>query len=122
MLSFGSSYCQVANELFNPNDSTAPKPLLGIRLGANFQGITGSDWVQAVNTGVVGGFYAGMHKNKVGVQLEILASTTKYKSKITIDTDGNIANFNVTYLNIPLLLNYISFLILCFRLGPNTTI
>jgi len=100
------AHCQVANELFNPADSTAPKPYFGIKAGVNAQTITGTDWVSGYNTGFSGGFFAGLHKNKVGVRLEILASTTHYKSKISIDTDGNIGDFNVIYLNIPLLLDY----------------
>lgn len=97
---------QVANELFHPADSTAPKPYFGIKAGVNMQSITGADWVSGFNTGFSGGFFAGLHKNRIGVRLEILASTTHYKSKISIDTDGNIGDFNITYLNVPLLLDY----------------
>ncbi len=101
-----AAQCQVAGELFHPADSTAPKPYFGIKAGVNMQSITGADWVSGYNTGFSGGFFAGLHKNRIGVRLEILASTTHYKSKISIDTDGNIGDFNVTYLNVPLLLDY----------------
>ena len=111
-------FCQVGNELFNANDSTLPKPIFGIKIGANIQGITGNDWVSANNTGFMGGFYAGMHKKKVSVMLEILASTTRYKSKISIDTDGNIGDFNVTYLNVPLILEYNVIPHLSIQVGP----
>ncbi len=110
--------CQVAGEVFNPADSNAPKPFFGIKAGVNVQSITGADWVSAYNTGFSGGFFAGLHKNKLGVRLEVLASTTRYKSKISIDTDGNIADFSVVYLNIPLILDYSFIPHLSVQFGP----
>src|ERR1017187_9730232 len=68
-----------------PIDTTLPKPEFGFKLGANFQSITSTDWVQTYNTGVVGGFFVGFHKNKIGVNAEILVSTTGYKTVKGID-------------------------------------
>lgn len=105
-------------ELFSINDSTAPKPMFGFKVGANFQTISGSDWVQATRTGFTGGFFAGLHKNKIGVRAEILASTTRYVSKTAIDSEGHIGDFNVVYLDIPLLLELSFVPWLSIQLGP----
>jgi len=113
-----ASRAQVANELFNPNDSTAPKPLIGIKAGVNLQSITSSDWVQALNAGFSGGFYAGLHKDKIAFRAEFLVGTTSYKSKVAIDSEGNIGNFNVVYLNIPLLFEYCFIPHLAVQVGP----
>jgi hypothetical protein len=99
-------------------DTTSPKPMLGFRLGANFQTITSSDWVQAYNAGVTGGFFAGFHQKNAGIRLEILASTTQYKSVIPIDSEGNKGNFSVVYLDVPLLFEYNIIPQLSIQLGP----
>ena len=99
-------------------DTTAPKPEIGFKLGANFQSITTSDWVQAYNAGFLGGFFVGLHKNKIGVRAEILASTAHYQSAIAIDSVGNKGNFNLIYLNVPLLLEYRVIPNLSILLGP----
>jgi hypothetical protein len=100
------------------NDSTAPKPLFGLKLGMNVETITSSDWVKANNLGVTGGFFAGFHKNKFGVRAEILVSTTSYKSTIKIDSGGNVGDFNVVYFNVPLLFEYNITSWLSIQVGP----
>jgi len=99
-------------------DTTSPKPEIGIKLGANFQSITSTDWIQAYNPGIAGGFFAGFHKNKVGIRAEILASTSHYQSVIAIDSDGTKGNFGMVYLNIPVLFEYKIIPCLSIQAGP----
>ncbi len=69
------------------------------------QSITSTDWVNTTNTGFMGGFFAGLHKNRVTLRAEVLISTTQYKSIVPIDSEGNIGNFNIVHLNVPVLLD-----------------
>lgn len=113
--------CQESFELFNPNDSTLPRPEFGFRAGANVQTISGNDWVKANNTGLTAGFFAGLHKNKFGGRVEIMLSTTQFKTRIALDSDGNAGDFTLAFLDIPLLMEYTPVPQLTILLGPQYT-
>lgn len=102
-------------------DSLLPKPVFGVKAGANVQTITGNDWVRANNAGFTGGFFFGLHKNKVGVRAEILVNTTSYKSKYSMDSAGNIGDFNIAALQIPLMFEYQVIPWLSVQVGPQYT-
>jgi hypothetical protein len=98
-------------------DSALPKAEFGIKLGASTQSISGLAWEKAYNTGVTGGIWARVHKNKVGVRLEALLSTFKMSSARGVDSNnnyfyaisdsvGNRGVFRGTYFDIPVLFEY----------------
>jgi len=98
-------------------DSTLPKGEFGIKLGANTQSISGETWEHNYNTGISGGIWARVHKNKTGVRVEALLSTFRINSAALTDSTGNkyyaiadsVGNkgdFRGTYLDIPLIFEY----------------
>lgn len=76
-----------------------PKVDLGIKLGANFQQLSGSD-DNKYNAGIVGGAFFGLHKNSIGVQIEGLVKSVKY----SISTGGS--DLKTVSLDVPLLFEY----------------
>ena len=72
-----------------------PKVDLGLKVGANFQQLTGDKtWKQAYKPGLVFGAFLGVYKNKAGVQAEALvrsvrfdvnSSTTSYVKTLSLD-------------------------------------
>jgi len=86
-------------------DSTLPKMDFGIKIGTNTQNISGSVWDKDFATGICGGFFARMHKNKIGGRIEVLVATTSLSSPIIGDSLHK-GEFNATYLNIPLLFEF----------------
>ena len=100
-------------------DSTLPQIEFGIKLGANVQSISGPEmWEQSYNPGIAGGIFVGMHKNKIGVRLEILASTSRYNARTLADSLGNKGDFRATYLNLPVLFEYCIIPKLLLQVGP----
>ncbi len=92
-----------------------PKGEFGLKAGTNTQSITGDQWEHNYHTGISGGFWARMHKNKIGVRVEVLVSTFRLKSgKLTdsagnsyytiTDSAGHQGDFRATCLNVPLVL------------------
>ncbi len=86
-----------------------PKFDLGPKLGANFQQLNGTNIRKEYAGGVVGGLFMGLHKNRMGVQVEGLAKTAKF----TVDKPIPIGyNQPITYtvnaveLEIPVLFEY----------------
>ncbi len=109
-------------------DTTLPKPEFGIKLGIQAQNISGNAWNNSFQTGALGGFFVGLHKNKIGVRAEILAGTSIYKANTKKDASGNpigladsvgnLADFKVVTLNIPVLFEYYILPGLSIQAGP----
>jgi hypothetical protein len=90
-----------------------PKVSVGIKLGANFQQISGSGWEKTYKPGIVGGAFVGVTKNKIGIQLEALVKS------VTFNSNDNISpSINGVYLDVPLLLEYKLIPRLWLQLGP----
>jgi hypothetical protein len=102
------------------NDSTLPKIEFGLKLGANLQTITGNVWDNSLKPAIAGGIYAGMHKNKIGVCIEVLAHTARYTSNgsAVIDSFGNKGDFRATYIDVPVLFEYNIFSLFWLQVGP----
>lgn len=90
---------------------------LGIKFGSNTESISGNFWDNKYNTGICGGFWTRMHKNKVGGRVEILVSTFQINSgtlkdsagnpyPAISDTSGNKGNFRALYIDIPVMFEY----------------
>ncbi len=99
-------------------DSTIPKIEFGLKLGANFQSISGNTWNNSYKPGVVAGITLGMHKKKVGVRVEVLVGLSNYTSVIIRDSSGEKAEFRATYINIPVLFEYSFIPMLKLQAGP----
>ncbi len=96
-----------------------PKVDLGVKLGANFQQLSGNLSKQ-YNGGVVGGVFVGVHKNKMGVQAEGLIKTVKY------DISGTVMNspshtVNTIALDVPVVFEYKLFWHIWAQAGPQFT-
>lgn len=98
-------------------DSTLPKGEIGIKIGANTQSISGETWENSYNTGISAGFWARVHKNKIGLRIEALVSTFRLNSAMLTDSAGgkyyaigdsagNKGNFRGTYFDIPVVFEY----------------
>jgi hypothetical protein len=111
-----------------PIDTTSPKPELGIKLGVQGQSIMGNAWDNSYKVGAVGGFFIGYHKKKVGVRAEVLGSTSRYSANKgkdaagnptgLADTAGNLADFKIITLNVPVLFEYYVTPKLTIQVGP----
>jgi len=100
-------------------DSTLPRIEFGVKLGVDLESISGSNtWEQSYKPGIAGGIFVGMHKHKIGVRLEILASTARYTSDSLVDSAGNKGDFRAVYINIPLLFEYRIIPNLLLLVGP----
>ena len=78
-----------------------PKVDLGVKLGANFQHTSGGSLDQSYKGGLLGGAYVGLHKNKIGVQLEALIKSAKLSANSSSSSYINTVN-----LDIPVLFEY----------------
>ena len=90
-----------------------PKVDLGIKLGANFQHTSGGSLDQAYKGGVVGGAFVGLHKNKMGVQVEALIKSAKLSASAS--NNNYIKTVN---LDIPVLFEYKIFWHIWAQAGP----
>ena len=93
-----------------------PKVDLGVKLGANFQQLSGNLSKQ-YNGGVVGGVFVGLHKNRMGVQAEGLIKTVKYDVSGTI-TGAPSSSVNTIALEVPVLFEYKIFWHIWAQAGP----
>ena len=96
-----------------------PKVDLGVKLGANFQQLSGNLSKQ-YNGGVVGGVFVGLHKNRMGVQAEALVKTVKYDVSGTI-TNARTSSVNTIALDVPVLFEYKLFWHIWAQAGPQFT-
>ena len=90
-----------------------PKVDLGIKVGANFQQLTGTLSDNAYKAGVVGGVFVGVHTEKIGVQAEGLIKTVKFSA-----ASGSSGYINALYLDVPVLFEYKIVPRLWIQLGP----
>ncbi len=93
-----------------------PKVIIGVKVGANLQQLTGDSWKSSYNAGLVGGAFVGLTKKKIGVQGELLVRSAKF------DTKGDPSNPSVSIktlsLDVPVLLEYRFIPRLWLQLGP----
>ena len=79
-----------------------PKVHAGVKLGANFDQLTGSSWSQSYKPGIVGGAFGQVTYGNFGIQAEVLANTAQYDFKDSFKT----GTFRAVYINVPVLLEY----------------
>jgi len=91
-----------------------PKVDVGVKVGANFQQITGAGWENTYKPGIVGGAFVGVHKNSCGVQLEALVKSVTY----TVDVANVKSDIKTVYLDVPVLLEYRIIPRLWIQAGP----
>ena len=100
-----------------------PKVDLGVKLGANFQELSGNLSAQ-YRGGVVGGVFVGLHKNRMGVQVEGLIKSVDYQVKVPsvtvppTTTMFTSASVNTIYLEVPVLFEYKIFWHIWAQAGP----
>ena len=101
----------------------------GIKLGVNIAQLDGKSWDAGYKTNALGGVFIRVHNRKVGVQLEAFFSQTEF---ITGKTFSGISqqyfnagkdslskgSFKVSYLNIPLLVQFKLISRVWIQLGP----
>jgi len=96
-----------------------PKVTVGIKVGANFQELTGSTWDNAYKAGFTGGVFVGVTKKKIGIQVEGLISSAKFNYSPTLHvptvTPTSASTLN---LNVPMLFEYKLVPRLWVQLGP----
>lgn len=93
-----------------------PKFTLGVKAGVNMQQISGDLSGEKYNAGFVGGLFAGVTKNKIGVQIEGLIKSAKvdYKPAIAATT----ATIKTVSLDIPIMFEYKLFWHVWLQAGP----
>jgi hypothetical protein len=105
--------------LLNINANAGPTPTLpsidlGIKAGANFANLSGSEWEKSMQPGFTGGAFVGLRVKKLGVQVEALINSAKYNgADLLSGTD-----FKTTNLDIPILLQYKIIPMLWLQIGP----
>jgi len=103
-------------------DSMMPKIEFGAKLGANLQSISSKTWDNNFQTGIVAGITLGMHHKKVGVQAEVLISTTSFSSPILVDSATNNKDLlRAVSINIPIMFEYSFIPRLKIQVGPQYT-
>jgi hypothetical protein len=93
-----------------------PKVIIGVKLGANFQELSGSTWDNAYKAGFTGGAFVGVTKKKMGVQVEALVSSAKFSANESANSPS--VTFNNLYLNVPVLFEYKLINRLWLQVGP----
>lgn len=106
---------------------------LGIKVAANFANLDGKEWQSGYKPGFAGGIFASVGRNRFAVSGDVLFSSVKYTgnglnfynrngaglSGYNNTADSNkTADFAVTYINIPVLLNVKIAGPLWFQVGP----
>jgi hypothetical protein len=98
-------------------DSTAPKIEFGLKAGLNMQKVSSdSAWENNYNTGIAGGAFMQIG-NTFSFRIEVLAATSRYTFKYLTDSLGNKGDFNALSLNLPVLLQYKFFSVVCLLAG-----
>ena len=101
----------------------------GIKLGVNLAQLNGKDWEDGYKTNLLGGVFARVHNNKVGIQVEAFFSQSSYNTgKDFYDIYHEYYNaaqdslkkgmFRVNYLNIPVLLQFKLLSRVWIQVGP----
>ena len=99
-----------------------PKVDLGVKLGANFQQLSGNLSAQ-YRGGIMGGIFVGLHKNRMGVQVEGLIKTVDYNVKVIVPTMPQMATYSsasvqAITLEVPVLFEYKIFWHIWAQAGP----
>jgi len=95
-----------------------PKVDLGLKLGANFQQLSGNISKQ-YKGGIVGGVFVGLHKNRMGVQVEGLVKTVDYKvDPPSIGVLLPPQSINAIVLEVPVMFEYKIFWHIWAQAGP----
>ncbi len=82
-----------------------PKVDLGVKIGANFARFGGDNWESTYKPGISAGAIVGVHKNKMGVQAEVLVNSAHYTLSGVKDSVTK-GGFRALYLDIPILFEY----------------
>ena len=82
-----------------------PEPIIGVKLGANFQQITGDAWEKSYKPGIVGGIFAGLQKGKIGVQVEGLIKSVNFQIKVPTGAQAE-SPIKGIYLDVPVMFEY----------------
>ena len=82
-----------------------PEPIIGVKLGANFQQISGDGWEKTYKPGIVGGLFAGLQKGKVGVQVEGLVKSVNFQISVPTGVPAE-SPIKGVYLDVPLMFEY----------------
>jgi hypothetical protein len=98
-----------------------PEVDLGIKVGANFQQITGEFWDNGYKAGFEGGVFVGIRKNKLGVQGEVLINSVKYSVSDAVASAFGPASVKALYLDVPVMVEYKIVPRLWIQLGPQFT-
>lgn len=83
-----------------------PEPIVGVKLGGNFQQISGDGWEKTYKPGIVGGIFAGLQKGKMGVQVEGLIKSVNFQFSAPIPGAPLPSPIKGVYLDIPLMFEY----------------
>jgi Outer membrane protein beta-barrel domain len=88
-----------------PGMGKLPSPIVGIKVGANFNELStsGSELAQSYTPSFLPGVFAGLHKGKWGARIEAMINFASYKYSLGALGDGT---FNNIYLQIPVLIEY----------------
>jgi len=89
-----------------------PKFDLGVKVGANFDQLTGDTWTKDYKAGIQGGLTAGLRFKRIGVRVEALVSSVKY------DVDMNGGSVQNVYLHVPVMLEIKLIPRIWLQLGP----
>lgn len=95
-----------------------PEPIIGVKLGANFQEITGSKWESTYKPGIVGGLFVGLQKGKVGVQAEGLIKSVNFQLSAPMPGAPLPSPVKGVYLDVPLMFEYKIISRIWAQIGP----
>ena len=79
-----------------------PKPVLGLKIGANFNQLSGDGFQKAYKPGILVGAFGGVEWKKVGFRIEAMINSAKYD----YSNSGSGGTFKMLYLDIPVLFEY----------------
>ncbi|MCD6012551.1 MAG: hypothetical protein K0Q79_2413 [Flavipsychrobacter sp.] len=95
-----------------------PKFTIGIKAGLNMQQVSGNFADNAYSSGIVGGIFAGVSKNKIGVQAEGLVRSAKVAYTVPTAATAPTFTVNTVSLDIPVLFQYKIFWRIWAQAGP----
>ena len=95
-----------------------PKFTLGIKAGLNMQQVNGDFVDNAYNYGFTGGLFAGVTKNKIGVQVEGLVRSAQLEYGNPISSSAPLTKVNTISVDVPVLFEYKLFWRLWLQAGP----
>ena len=120
----GLLFANQSNAQLGKVTKLVPKVTVGIKVGANFQQISGSNTGfttldNAYKGGIVGGAFVGVTKKRIGVQVEGLVKSAQIDYTTTLGTGNPVKlTINTVSLDIPVLFEYKLFWRLWFQVGP----